>query len=381
MKHLRILFASSFFFAAHLAILAYINSSSLSRFIGSQTIGLVYAGSSVLSFLWLIQAPRLLRRFGNQKVTLGTLGISIISLVLLSYAKSSISIPILFAFYFSLNIFITYLLDIFIEHYSIDGITGRIRGLYLVSMNIAWVGAPFITGLLVSRIGFNKIYLIGAAFLLPTVFFIATKEQKFRDPTYKPLHIFRSLKALLKNKKVRLITFLNFLLHLFYAWMVIYIPLYLSQVQEFSWETIGIIFTFMLLPFIIFQYPAGRIADAILGEKELLVTGFLIMSLATFFLAFLNGASPLLFGIALFTTRIGASIVEVMSETYFFKQVTDKDTVFISFYRDIIPLAYIVAPLLGILIMTVGSYSALFITLAALMVVGAGFGMTLKDTK
>lgn len=380
-RHLRLLFASSFFFSAHLAILAYINSSSLSRFVSDSSISLIYAGSSLLSLLWLALAPGLLRRFGNWKFALGTLSIGIASLLLLASSSAPIVFVALFTLYFSLNILITYTLDIFIEHYSTDTTTGNIRGFYLTFINLAWVGAPFAAGLLITAYGFSAMYGAAALLLVPAVLFIGAGERTFRDQVYKPAHFFKNLRALKTNKPVRLIVFLNFLLQFFYAWMVIYAPLYLTKVHGFSWETIGILFTFMLLPFVIFQYPAGKIADKILGEKELLVAGFLIMCMATIFFALLPGGSVLTFGIALFTTRVGASIVEVMCETYFFKQVTDKETVFISFYREVMPLAYIIAPLLGVLVLAAGSYNSLFLILGAIMLAGAALSMTLKDTR
>ncbi|HSE56520.1 MAG TPA: MFS transporter [Candidatus Paceibacterota bacterium] len=380
-RHLRILFASSFFFSAHIAILAYTNSSSLSRFASDSTISFIYAGSSALSLLWLAIAPTLLRRYGNWKLAIGTFGVAIVTLLFLATAAAPVFFAALFAFYFSLNILITYVLDIFIEHYSTNSGTGNIRGIYLTSVNLAWVGAPIIAGLLIFNYGFSAIYGVAALLLIPAALLIASSEHGFRDQIYKPARFFRSLSVLKTNKSVRLIIFLNFLLQFFYAWMVIYAPLYLTKVHGFSWETIGILFTFMLLPFIIFQYPAGKIADKILGEKELLVAGFLIMCLATIFFALLPGGSVLAFGIALFTTRVGASIVEVMCDTYFFKQITDKETTFISFYRETIPLAYIIAPLWGVLVLASGSYNLLFFILGALMLVGAGFSLTLKDTR
>jgi hypothetical protein len=64
-------------------------------------------------------------------------------------------------------------------------------------------------------------------------------------------------------------------------------------------------------------------------------------------------------------------MVEVLAETYFFKQITDRDEGIVSVYRMMYPLAYIIAPLLGWLLISNGSYATLFLTLGLILVIGA----------
>jgi MFS family permease len=73
----------------------------------------------------------------------------------------------------------------------------------------------------------------------------------------------------------------QFVLNFFFAWMVIYLPLLLAKEIGFSWDKIGFIFTIMLLPFLLFELPAGILGDRKLGEKELLVFGFVVMFIST----------------------------------------------------------------------------------------------------
>jgi predicted MFS family arabinose efflux permease len=69
----------------------------------------------------------------------------------------------------------------------------------------------------------------------------------------------------------------------------------------------------------------------------------------------------------LFLTRVGASLVEVCNDSYFFKHVTDQDTTTISVYRNMMPVAYIIGPMLGALLLVFTSYASLFLILAMIL--------------
>ena len=107
-------------------------------------------------------------------------------------------------------------------------------------------------------------------------------------------------------------------------------PIYLNQYVGFTWDKIGIIFTIVLLPYMLFEFPLGKLADRWLGEKEFLIIGFVIMAGATGALTFITSTSIVVWTIALFMTRVGGSFTEIMSETYFFKQIDDGDVNIIS---------------------------------------------------
>ena len=180
----------------------------------------------------------------------------------------------------------------------------------------------------------------------------------------------RSLKR--GSDQARIIT-VQFILNFFYAWMVIYLPLLLSKEMGFSWPQIGVIFTIMLLPFLIFELPAGILSDRKIGEREILALGFVIMFIATFIIPSLVSATFLVWAAILFATRIGASLVEISSETYFFKHVKEADTGLISLFRMTRPLAYVIAPLLALPIIYFFSYSASFYFLAFFVLLGLFF--------
>lgn len=363
-----------------MALLAYVNSSMLAVFASPNLISLTYVLASVLSLMLVTLAPQIVRMLGNVKYVTISLLASATLLYLIS-THAGLRIVPLFILYFSLNSVVLYGLDLFLEHYSSENQTGNIRGLYLTLGNIGWVVAPLISGSLQTKFGFPVIYLVAGVSVIITMCVVLFSQRGFVDKAYPRLHFVDGLKILIKNKDMRIIAFLNFLLQFFFVIMVIYSPVYLTSIIGFSWKTLGALLSIMLLPFVIFPYPSGRIADKYLGEKELMVGSLILMGIATLYFAQIGAGSFTVYAIALFLTRMGASVFETMCESAFFKRVTDADSSVISAYRNMMPVAYIVGPLIGATIFTLTSYKTLFSILGALMLVASIYTLRLKDTK
>lgn len=148
--------------------------------------------------------------------------------------------------------------------------------------------------------------------------------------------------------------------------MVIYSPVYLTSVIGFSWKTLGFILAVMLSAFVIFPYPTGKLADKF-GEKGLMYSALVIMAIATIIFANLGQASAILYASVLFMTRIGASVLETVCDSAFFKRVSDSDSSVISTYRMMMPVAYTVGPLIAGLIFALYSYKILFMCIGVIM--------------
>ncbi len=380
MRHIRFVFLASFFFSVHMALLAYVNSSMLGTFASANVISAVYVAASILSLILVTVAPHIVRSIGNLKYVALSLLSSTTLLYFISKSSGSKILP-LFILYFSLNSLVLYGLDLFLEHYSKESQTGNIRGLYLTLGNIGWVVAPIISGSLETKFGFPVIYLVAAVSVAITLCVVFFSQRGFVDKIYPQTHFVDGMKVLLKNKDLRKITFLNFLLQFFFVIMVIYSPVYLTSVIGFSWKTLGLILSIMLLPFVLFPYLSGYLADKYLGEKELMFGALMIMGLATIYFSRIGNGSFILYASVLFLTRMGASIFETMCDSTFFKRVTDADSAVISTYRNMMPLAYVVGPLIGAAVFSLTSYQTLFACLGVLMLVASIYALRLKDSK
>ncbi|HVY35814.1 MAG TPA: MFS transporter [Candidatus Paceibacterota bacterium] len=381
MRIFRPIFIAGFFFSFHLALVTYINSSALGRVFGPQGVSAIYMVGSALSLVLIFIAPRIIRRFGNVRYMATVLGISALLLLFLSSAGSPWAIGPLFVLYFSLNTLIYCGFDIFLERFSKSDHIGNIRGLYMGINNLAWVISPTLSGIIKQKVGFNAIYIVGAIALIIALVVLYFYERRFPDTNYAPTTFKSIARALRRNPDVARVIITDALLQLFYVWMIIYAPLYLTTTLGIPWETVGVIFSVMLLPFLLFQYPVGKIVDRFSNEREIIFGGFLVMGVSTLLFSFIGAVGPLAIALVLFLTRIGASVAEVSMESYFFKHIKDRDIELIGVFRDVIPLSYIVGPALALLIVTKHSYQTIFFALGIIMLATALFSLLLHDTR
>jgi MFS family permease len=378
MKKLRPIFFASFLFSIHVALLAYINSTVLGSFVGQGFIGVVYTISSALALILVFFAGRLIQEMGLVRLAAITLTGSAFSLILIGSASSSAIVIPLFIFYFSLNAVMFYCFDMFIEHYSREHNTGNIRGLYLTLNNAGWVLIPSIVGAVSSTYGYSVIYVAAACMVLLSLGVLAGSQHKYKDSAYHPHSVGQIFKELRKAPAIRRIMALNFMLQFFFSWMVIYTPLYLTKVIGFDWRVLGILFSIMLLPFVLFQLPVGKMADRI-GEKYLITAGFLIAGIATLLFSYLGAGTFIAYAAVLFLTRVGASFIEVSADSYFFKHVSDKDTATVGIYRNMMPIAYIIGPLLAAIIISRSNYPTLFFSLSIALFIASLYALRLKN--
>src|SRR3990172_8221085 len=174
-----ILSAIMFFFSAQVALTIYVDSSYVASAIahtpsmaslpiwsnpsGTESmVGTLYAFAPLLTLLALIMAPRILRKHGNYRWTLGLLMLHVIFLLGLSLSKSAWLIIPFFVAETALISTLYFNFDVFLERYSNDAETGVIRGLFLVIGSVAWLLPPFFAGRIVDQYGFQLVYLVGA---------------------------------------------------------------------------------------------------------------------------------------------------------------------------------------------------------------------------
>ena len=135
------------------------------------------------------------------------------------------------------------------------------------------------------------------------------------------------------------------------------------------------------LAYVCLEFPIGRIGDLYLGEKEMMIAGFFILALTTASLSFIETSAIWPWALLMFATRVGASFVEVTTESYFFKHTRSSDAQIISFFRITRPLSYVVGALLGSLAILYLPFSYIFIVVGILMLPGVLFANRIADTR
>jgi len=377
-----VLYLLGFLFTLHAALPAYISSTFLSHFVTERLVGVLYIISAIITILLFALVPKILRKFGNYRTMLWLLLADLVSTLALVWFQNYLFISFFFITSFVSIALIGFNIDVFLENFSSNSFTGKIRGTFLSTSNIAWIIAPLIGSIILTNSDYWKIFLATALLLLPIIFLLEKNFKKFRDPVYKVIPVKTTFLKIFRDKNVRAAFVVSFLLQFFYSWMVIYTPIYLYTYIGFSWREIGVIFSIMLLPFVITEAPLGRLADKRWGEKEVMSIGFIVIALATGMIAFIQIKSILFWTALLFVTRVGASMVEVMSETYFFKKINLDKTDIIGMFRTMRPWAYLVSPVIAIILFGFGlPIKYIFIALAIIMFTGLHWSLELDDTK
>ena len=377
---LKRMYVLSFIFALHISISAYISSVFLSGIIKENYVGILYTLSALLTLILLTKSSGILQYLGNKKLTLTFLIVNMFALVGLIASKNPYIIGSSFILFMTTNTLVYFCIDIFIEHFGDQKTIGKTRGLYLTIINIAWMLSPLISVFLITKEGgYQAIYLLSFVMVLIMTIGLLFSVKTFKDKTYKKTPFIETFRYLKTNRHMMAIVTINFLLQFFYAWMVVYTPIYLYNHLHFQWNQIGTIFTIMLFPFVILGLPIGILIDKYhIKKRTLLYFGFLIIIISTFIISFITAKNIAIWAIILFMTRVGASLIETTSETYFFTHIQEEDAYLLGIFRDMNPVAYIIAPLIATFIFLVLPFNYLFIVLAIILLTGLYYIPRLK---
>jgi MFS family permease len=370
-----------FTFGVSIAILAYIASSYFREVVQSDNVSSFYIVAFFVILGFLFKLNRIIENVGRAKTLMILLVVQIFVLFLLQFFGVSWLGAFFLMAYYVLYSIIWVVFDVILEAYSEDAKTGQIRGAYLSVWNFGFLIGPLFSMYLLENYGFYAVFFVSMLLYVFLFFivFVALNDIKghVEKKNYSTKKIFSQFR---KNTALVHIYLISFTLRFFYAVMTIYMPLYLRSIG-LTWGDIGIIFSIMLIPFIIIQYPAGVLADKKYGEKEMLFIGFVIIACSLIVMYISKSGSFALWATILFISRIGAALVEVMLDSYFYKQINEKDIAIINFFRTTRAIAYITSALIiGFVLMFFEDFRSIFIILFISVCLGLIPVFIMKDT-
>jgi MFS family permease len=357
-----ILFVGNFFFSIFTALTIYILLPFLSSFMPEAYTGLVVAVGGLIAVVSFPFLPRLVAKYGAQQLALVFAIAEMITLLALAAAPGAIAGSLLIIIAIAFQPFISYELDLLLEATSTERESvGRMRTIFLTAWNFGALAAPLLLGaLLVNSNEYGRVFIAAAAMLVPFVVLFAARSLP-RGVTPKLSHMQDTLLCIAHDRDLFAVTFAHFLLYLFYIWAPLYVPVYLHTMLGIPWSSLGWMFSVMLVPYALIEYPAGWVADRYLGDKELMFVGFIIAGIALASFSMLTSATSLtVILMLLVASRVGAALIESMTEGHFFRRVTEQDINSMSIFRGIWPLANIVGPIVGSLILFFGNYQIFF---------------------
>jgi len=366
-----ILFVGNFFFSIFTALTIYIVLPFLSTFMPDAYAGLVISVGGLIAVTSFPFLPRLVARYGAQQLTLIFAITEMITLVALAAMPSGIAGAIFIIIAIAIQPFISYQLDLLLEAVDVEkAMVGRVRTIFLTAWNLGALAAPLLLGaLLVNSNDYTRVFIAAAAVLIPFVVLFAARSLPKKAPP-KLSHMQDTLVCMSHDNDLAAVTFAHFLLYLFYVWAPIYVPVYLHTVLGISWSDLGWMFSVMLIPYALVEYPAGWAADRFVGDKTLMFAGFLIAGAALASFGILTSASSLtLILIILVSSRVGAALIESMTEEHFFRRINEQDINSMSIFRGIWPLANVIGPIAGSLILFYGNFQIFFLLTGGFLVI------------
>ncbi|MDR3558462.1 MAG: MFS transporter [Candidatus Pacebacteria bacterium] len=369
----------NFLFTLHLAITAYVDSSYLSLFTSQDFIGEIYMAVGAVTILAFFLIYRILKKFGDYATSTGLILLDALTLLGVIWGGWFWLIAVSFVLNMAIVALISFTDDVFLETYTDTAHTGGVRGFFLTLTNGAWILSPLLAGMLIYNHVYSRVYIAALLLLAPVLYLVHKNLHHFHDSAYEAPSAWTTLREIARLPDIWKLCIVNIILQTFYAWMVIYLPLYLANQIGFDWSSIGIILTIMLVPFVLIQLPFGRLADERYGEKTLMGIGFAIMGLSTIVLAFVGVQSLIVWAGALFVTRIGAALAEVMIETYFFKKIPARDSNILSVFRMTRQVPYFLAPILTGVGLFFTSNAGLFFILGVVCLAAIGVIVFIRD--
>jgi len=379
------IYAAILLLVFHAFMVAYINSSFLEQFIDAASVGTIYTIGSALSVFIFLFISRVLQKVGNYTLTVALVLLNFLAVLGMALAQTiEMAVP-LFILHLITVPLIIFNLDVFMEERigNDESGTGTSRGLLLTLASLIGAMSPLISGLVVDQdtANFTTAYLISAFTLVPVLMILLFSFKNFSDPKYGEIDVFSAIHTFWLNVNIRSVFIAHFLLQMFFMMMVVYTPLYLTGTIGLTWAEFGIVMFFAQLAYVILEYPIGIIADRYIGEKEMMGFGFLIIIIATSWMSFVTVSSVLVWSIIMFTTRVGAALVEVTTESYFFKQTKSSDAQIISFFRVTRPLSYVFGAMIASLALLHVPLNFLFIVFASLMIPAMFCTLFIQDSK
>lgn len=363
------------------AFVIYTLSSYFADIVGEQLVGVVYFIVFGIHLGLLFSLDSFVRQIGRVRYLVFCLGLSLLAIGILPSVSAGIAGLFFGILYLAFSNTVWVALDILLENYSEDKLSGRIRGFHLMVMNIGFLLAPYLSTQILSRFGHPAIFIIVfVGYVVALLLAVLLFRSDYQVVHHPEMRFLQTLREVMQRSSLRHIFAVSFALEFFYSIMIIYMALHLQNIG-FSWEEIGLIFTIMLLPFVFLQYPIGVLADRRFGEKEMLALSFLLTITATIGVISYSGKMLFAWAGILFVSRVGVAAIEVLRDSYFYKQIDGNDTQIIAFFRMARPTANMLGAVISVGLLAFFDLRSVFCAVAVVLFFALFHIFKLKDTE
>lgn len=340
------LYLCVFFLGLHHVFVFFTNASIMKDILNFSTANILsfYGISSIFGICMYLTLSRSSRQQTHTKGRIYTavyLEMLCLAIMYLATATtvfdSSLSIYIYvttFVVHHVITPYILFNLDKLFEDYTHIQDRGKGRGIYLTVWNIPFVVVP----LMLSSLNTQTLpitYAVAFVLLFPFLLFMYSYiqnpiDERDAEPVAPLIPLFQKIKNFWADKLDRRSFITQSSLHLYYGTTGILLPIYLRHYFHFEWTHIGMLLAVITAPFVLVQIPFGKLEDRLHNDKQIFFWGIFIAFCFTVTALLVpptleTNTSFLLLTTFLFLSRIGCSMIEISSESMFYKHVTERD--------------------------------------------------------
>ncbi|MDQ5957479.1 MAG: hypothetical protein QG614_454 [Patescibacteria group bacterium] len=383
-KLLIVSLAISILYSLFYAMPLYMNSTFLESIWGREITSIIYTASALISLFLSFKMVKYIKKIHTYNFARIILIFGFISTISMGLTNNPFVVAFGFLGYFITQTLFWSIINILVEEFTAEDREGEIKGIFLTLVNAGILISPLIAGQVMSVLGYQYVYILSALMLIPILIVMKHYYHHIEDPKYTNLDIRKTIKEIRANKNISLVLLSTFILNTFYAVMTIYAPLYLIANTNISIDQyVGVIMPFALIPFVLLPYQLGYLADKKYGEKEMMISGIVIIALTSLLFPFLNTNNIFFISLFLLISRVGATMLETMNYTYFYRKVSAEKVSLVVMFSNMSTMSYVAAPLLASIILQFsdGRTMYIFITFAILALLSLNTISRLKDTR
>ncbi|MBU4246257.1 MAG: MFS transporter, partial [Nanoarchaeota archaeon] len=241
------------------------------------------------------------------------------------------------------------------------------EGKYFTVMNLGMFLGILNGGIIAKSYSYTTVFSYASLFFLGI--YAISGSMGIRDIAIKRKESENSIKNAIiffSDIKLRKIFVSNLGLYFWSFVAFLYLPIILMSLG-FDFGKIGIIFAIMIVPYIMLEYPIGRLAEKE-GSKKYISLGFFAITIASFLIYVNYGAinSMILF---FFLAFMGAAAIEPLNEMELDKHSKKSNIIEnMSVFKTSIRIAHFLGPLSAAAMISLFGMREMFLVLAIIMV-------------
>lgn len=346
----------------------------LEIFNSSAVVGIYVAIYSVFCMIVALFANEIFRQFSKVKVFYFALLMLVACYAMMGFSvlpRTFIVLDYTSGFAITLT---ALLVPLFMSDFAGDIGMARLNSRYHLWMNIGALFAPMLAVGVATRYGNRSAFFLASAIYLAAWIFFKYLRLSQEDKQIKPMNPRRTVRSLLRNAVAFFKTpgmarayAINFGFYSLRAMRYLYVPIVVVEVNKFSKDTLGLVLTLGIIPYLLLSEVMGRLVRKF-GKKLWLVLGFGSFAAFSIWAAFATGF-PIL---AIFVLwQISGAFMEPVHDLLFFDNTKkSQQTRFYGVFRTSVNLPNVVAPIIGAACITLfGATSAVWLVTAAIGII------------